>query len=234
MRKRPRKRNKDGTWRKKRSDAGKKREKVMNTPKVSRKIAVHFQEQCVCGQVHEVIHHMKEAEINVGFEPYKLPDLSKEFTAHVEPERKLAFSGACDKVDLHGMKWEKGRGVVCGKCGVDLVYGLIADMPEEPNVQIDRLDGSCPVQATGIIDDHSAFYFRGRHEAWQFVAGPKELSTDDLVGVKLGMASDDRVFVLEGDDEDRDYQDYDHVRNVLPAYAQQYIEWMNERKRQEP
>lgn len=30
MRKRPRKRNKDGTWRKKRSDTGRKREKVMD------------------------------------------------------------------------------------------------------------------------------------------------------------------------------------------------------------
>lgn len=101
------------------------------------------------------------------------------------------------------------------------------------SVQIDRLDGSRPVQATGTIGGHSAFYFRGRHEVWQFVAGPKELSTDDLVGVKLGMATDDRVFVLEGDDDDRDYQDYDHVRKVLQDYAQQYVEWVNERKIQQ-
>lgn len=98
-----------------------------------------------------------------------------------------------------------------------------------PIVQIDRIDGSCPVQATGIIDDHSAFYFRGRHEQWQFVAGPKELNTDDLVGVKLKLTQDDRVFILEGDDDERMYLDYDHVRNVLQDYAQQYIEWMNER-----
>ncbi|SRR6266571_5105994 len=99
-----------------------------------------------------------------------------------------------------------------------------------PNIEIDRLDGSCPVQATGKIDDHSAFYFRGRHEAWQFVAGPKELSTEELVSVKLGFASNDRVFVLEGDDDERLYLDYDHVRDVLQTYAQQYIEWMKERR----
>ncbi len=96
-----------------------------------------------------------------------------------------------------------------------------------PNIHIDRLDGSCPVQATGTIDGHSAFYFRGRHEAWQFVAGPKELSTEELVSVQLGFASNDRVFVLEGDDDEGLYLDYDHVRSVLQTYAQQYIEWLN-------
>lgn len=101
---------------------------------------------------------------------------------------------------------------------------------QELDVRIDRLDGSCPVQATGTIEDHSAFYFRGRHEQWQFVAGPKELNTDDLVKVQLKMTQDSRVFVLEGDDEERMYLDYDHVRRCLQTYAQQYIKWMNERK----
>jgi len=98
------------------------------------------------------------------------------------------------------------------------------------NIEIDRLDGSCPVQAMGTIEDYASFYFRGRHCQWQFVAGPKELSTDDLVKVKLGIASDDRVFVLRGDDDECQYLDYDHVRNALQGYAQQYIEWMNERR----
>lgn len=238
----------------------------MDVPKVHRKIAVHFQEECFCGEVHTLIHHMKEAEMDVRWDPFELPDFSEGFPAHVEPERKLELSGFCGKVELNGMKWEKGRGVACSKCGINLIYGLIADMPELPkeqeqegmyfidngdchgaqalerlerpkeqspnmlHIQINRLDGSCPVQAMGTIEDHSAFYFRGRHEAWQFVAGPKELNTNDLVKIQLKLTQDDRVFVLEGDDEERIYLDYDHVRRCLQTYAQQYIEWMNERR----
>lgn len=102
--------------------------------------------------------------------------------------------------------------------------------PNMLHIQINRLDGSCPVQASGTIEDHSAFYFRGRHEQWQFVAGPKELNTNGLVKVQLKLTQDSRVFVLEGDDEERMYLDYDHVRRCLQTYAQQYVEWMNERR----
>lgn len=99
---------------------------------------------------------------------------------------------------------------------------------DKATIEIDRLDGACPVQAMGNIDAHSAFYFRGRHESWQFVAGPKELSTDDLVKVLIGLAEDPRVFVLRGDDEERLYLDYDHVRDALQDYAEQYIAWKAE------
>lgn len=96
---------------------------------------------------------------------------------------------------------------------------------DEATIEIDRLDGACPVQAMGNINDHSSFYFRGRHEAWQFAAGPQELGTDGLVEVLIGIAEDPRVFVLRGDDDERLYLDYDHVRDALQGYAEQYIAW---------
>jgi len=89
------------------------------------------------------------------------------------------------------------------------------------------IDGSCPVQAYGTIDDHSIFYFRGRHERWQFIAGPKELSIKDLIKVQLKFTENAHVFVLEGDDDERLYQDYDHVGNVIQTYARQYLEWLS-------
>lgn len=98
---------------------------------IPRKIAVHFQEECICGQVHEVIHHMKDANIDVGWKPLELTRLTEgSFVPHVSPERTLEFKGACGKVELNGMRWEKGKGVVCGGCGVNLIYGLIGDVPE--------------------------------------------------------------------------------------------------------
>ena len=99
---------------------------------------------------------------------------------------------------------------------------------DKATIEIDRIDGSCPVQAMGTINDHSAFYFRGRHEAWQFVAGPKELDTDGLVKVLIGIAEDPRVFVLRGDDDERLYLDYDHVRDALQSYTEQYVAWKAE------
>lgn len=122
-----------------------------------------------------------------------------------------------------------------GDChGAQSLERLEPPKEQSPNmlhIQINRLDGSCPVQASGTIEDHSAFYFRGRHEQWQFVAGPKELNTNGLVKVQLKLTQDSRVFVLEGDDEERMYLDYDHVRRCLQTYAQQYVEWMKERER---
>jgi hypothetical protein len=224
VRKNPRKRNKDGTWRSKRSDAGKKREKIMPYIEKSQNRLIH---------IEGLGKRFDGRDINVyDAQTGELLQNIYRITIRIDGsggnEADIVYHKLEDPNRLAHMEGEDAEETVTVK-DVEIAGTILAEAKEYQSIKIDRLDGSCPVQATGTIEDHSVFYFRGRHEQWQFVAGPKELSTDDLVGVKLKMTQDDRVFVIEGDDENRDYQDYDHVRNVLQDYAEQYIEWMKER-----
>jgi len=102
------------------------------------------------------------------------------------------------------------------------------------HIHIDRLDGSSPVQATGTIDGRWAFYFRGRHGRWQFVAGPRELTVDvfdrhypkHLIEVQLGFEQDDRVLVLQGDDDEQGYLDDEVARTMIDVCVQQFVAWI--------
>jgi hypothetical protein len=96
---------------------------------------------------------------------------------------------------------------------------------------IDSIDGSSPVQATGTIDHSWVFYFRGRGGRWQFVAGPKELSPHDLSKVMLGFVVDERVFVIQGDDDNHIYLDYEWSKNIISIGVQQFAAWYRVKER---
>ena len=44
---------------------------------------------------------------------------------------------------------------------------------EALGIRIVTIGGNCPVQAEGYFD-FKAFYFRARHDGWQFMVGPTE------------------------------------------------------------
>jgi hypothetical protein len=106
---------------------------------------------------------------------------------------------------------------------------------------IDRIDGSSPVQAEGTIDDTHIFYFRGRGIYWQFVAGPRGLDTDKLAAQMLlvqgslrDVERDERVFVIEGEDEQEGYLDehgspYGVARLMIDVCIQQFRAWLRKR-----
>lgn len=103
------------------------------------------------------------------------------------------------------------------------------------NYHIDRLDGSCPVQAEGTIEDTYRFYFRGRSGRWQFVAGPSSLDTDALVYQMLAeqgdshfIGRDSRVMVLQGDDPNEAYLDetYKTAQQMISICVQVFAAWL--------
>lgn len=97
-------------------------------------ISVHAKDECICGQVHEVVYHLSDGGFDVRTQWPKLEPIreAKEFSAQeVNPERTLEFSGKYNRVELNGMKWGKGIGIVCVKCGISLIYGIVADEVSE-------------------------------------------------------------------------------------------------------
>lgn len=100
--------------------------------------------------------------------------------------------------------------------------------------RIEKLS-SAPVQGFGTIgrlgdaEPSYRFYFRGRSERWQFVAGPIELSTDGMVEKQLNpfleVVDDPRVFIAQGDDQDQSYNDHATAMVIIAVCTQQFEAW---------
>lgn len=96
-------------------------------------ISVHARDECICGQVHEVIYHLSDGGFDVRTQWPKLEPIREgSFSAHIEakPERTLEFSGKYGVVELNGVRWDKSEGCVCVKCGMNLIYGLVTEEGE--------------------------------------------------------------------------------------------------------
>lgn len=93
-------------------------------------ISVHARDECICGQVHEVVYHLSDGGFDVRTQWPKLEPIREgSFSAHIEvkPEHTLEFSGKYDKTELNGVRWEPEQGCVCAKCGISLIYGLVTE-----------------------------------------------------------------------------------------------------------
>lgn len=104
-----------------------------------------------------------------------------------------------------------------------------------PEHHIDWISGTCPIQAEGTIGGVYRLYFRGRGGRWQFVAGPMELDTDALAeqmlveqGYLQEVERDERVLVIQGDDEEEGYLDV--ARAMIDMCIQQFTAWLRSRE----
>lgn len=95
-------------------------------------ITVHAKDECICGQVHEVVYHISDGGFDVRTHwPKPTRDAKDPSILEVKPEHTLEFSGKYGKVDLNGVKWEGNEGIICAKCGINLMYGLVAEVEHE-------------------------------------------------------------------------------------------------------
>jgi hypothetical protein len=85
------------------------------------KIAIHVSTEHRCGQVHEIVYHVRDAKFDVY--GIQFPDFTKAFPAHDELENSIEFSGRYGKVDINGVE-VKGNRILCKGCGVDLMCDL--------------------------------------------------------------------------------------------------------------
>jgi hypothetical protein len=82
-------------------------------------------------------------------------------------------------------------------------------------LHIERLDGSCPVRATGHIGGHSVFYFRGNSGHWQSrLLLPESYS---IIGVYLDVTR--KMWVLAIESKDIPLTEVgEKVPEILPTY----------------
>jgi hypothetical protein len=92
-------------------------------------ISIHVEREHSCGQVFEEILHVESADFSLDTDYLALwrGSLEKEplqpFTLPEPPVTKLTFTGVCGKVEAYGMAWVPSRGLICMRCGADLLFG---------------------------------------------------------------------------------------------------------------
>lgn len=96
-------------------------------------ITVHVQEVHPCGEVHEIIYHMQDAVATVSTKFPDFSDIHKAFSIPGDAERVLEFKGSYNKVELKGMEFKDCQ-VTCAGCGMDLLFGPVAEGESEHNL----------------------------------------------------------------------------------------------------